>query len=201
MPESNTPNNKPSEDPPSELVVDLVNRQTRYPIQEERLREVAQQILIDAGYHQGHLSLAVVDDAEMHQLNRQYLQHDYPTDVLSFLLEESEDRIEGEVIVSADTAQREALRWDWLVNDELLLYVVHGTLHLTGMDDHEPEDRLAMRRAEAMYLARWGLQHRYDSEDAGADPGATETGVGAPECPGDQDRPQGDGAGEGEAAS
>jgi probable rRNA maturation factor len=88
MPESNTPNNKLSDDPPSDLVVDLVNRQTRYPIQEERLREVAQQILLDAGYPQGHLSLAVVDDAEMHQLNRQYLQHDYPTDVLSFLLEE-----------------------------------------------------------------------------------------------------------------
>jgi probable rRNA maturation factor len=201
MPESNTPNNKLSDDPPSDLVVDLVNRQTRYPIQEERLREVAQQILLDAGYPQGHLSLAVVDDAEMHQLNRQYLQHDYPTDVLSFLLEESGERIEGEVIVSADTAQREALRWDWLVNDELLLYIVHGTLHLTGMDDHEPEDRLAMRRAEAMYLARWGLQHRYDSEEVGGDPGATDTSAVEPACPGHQDRRQSDGDGEDEATS
>ena len=190
MPESNTPNNKPSEEPPSGLVVDFVNRQTRYPIQQDRLREVAHQILVDAGYSQGHLSLAVVDDSEMHQLNRQYLQHDYPTDVLSFLLEETDERVEGEVIVSADTAQREAERWSWLVNDELLLYVVHGTLHLTGMDDHEPEDRLAMRQAESKYLAQYGLEHRFDSEEqdeatpatdsAASDPAAKEVGPG--EC-------------------
>lgn len=173
MPESNTPNNRPSEEPPSGLVVDLVNRQARHPIQEERLKEVAHQILVDAGYSQGQLSLAVVDDEEMHQLNRQYLQHDYPTDVLSFLLEETEERVEGEVIVSVDTAEREAERWDWLVDDELLLYVVHGTLHLTGMDDHEPADRLSMRQAESNYLARYGLEHRYEpeaySEASGAD--------------------------------
>ena len=100
MPESNTPNNKPSEEPPSGLVVDFVNRQTRYPIQQDRLREVAHQILVDAGYSQGHLSLAVVDDSEMHQLNRQYLQHDYPTDVLSFLLEETDERVEARSLLA-----------------------------------------------------------------------------------------------------
>ena len=164
MLESNTPNNKRFEEPPSRMDIDFINRQSRHDIEEVRLCEASRKILNDAGFRVGQLSLAVVDDEEMQQLNRQYLEHDYPTDVLSFLLEDGEDSLEGEIIVSADTAAREAKRWNWPVNDELLLYVIHGTLHLTGMDDHEPEDRSQMRQAETHYLATFGLRHRFEEE-------------------------------------
>ena len=164
MPESNTPNNKRFEEPSSSMDIDFINRQSRHEIEEVRLCEASRQILNDAGFRSGQLSLAVVDDEEMQQLNRQYLEHDYPTDVLSFLLEDGEDFLEGEVIVSADTAAREARRWNWPVHDELLLYVIHGTLHLIGMDDHEPEDRSQMRQAETHYLAKFGLRHRFEEE-------------------------------------
>ena len=99
MPESNTPNNKRFEEPPSSMDIDFINRQSRHEIEEVRLCEASRQILNDAGFRSGQLSLAVVDDEEMQQLNRQYLEHDYPTDVLSFLLEDGEDFLEGEVIV------------------------------------------------------------------------------------------------------
>ena len=68
------------------------------------------------------LSVAVVDDPTIHELNRQFLDHDYPTDVLSFLLERDGDALEGEVVVSADTRGPRRSN-GWPADDELLLYV------------------------------------------------------------------------------
>ena len=100
----------------------------------------------------------------MHELNRQYLEHDYPTDVLSFVLEfdETSKSLDGEIIVSSDYAAREAARYGWTANDELLLYVIHGCLHLVGHDDTTPAAKRAMREAEVRLLAGFGLVHRYD---------------------------------------
>ncbi len=80
----------------------------------------------------------------------------------------------AQLLVSSDTADREAQQWGQTTDDELLLYVIHGTLHLVGFDDHEPDDAAAMRRAEAEYLSRWNVAHRgFDSpspEPAPPDP-------------------------------
>src|SRR5947209_17588936 len=99
----------------------------------------------------------------MHRLNRQYLQHDYPTDVLSFVLDQDAraKSLDGQIIVSSDYAAREAPRYGWTVDDELLLYVIHGTLHLVGHDDTTTEAKAAMRQAEARYLRRFDLEHRF----------------------------------------
>jgi probable rRNA maturation factor len=98
----------------------------------------------------------VVDDATMQQLNARYLQHDYPTDVLSFPLERSPTSLEGEIIVSAETATRESHRFGWTPAEEILLYLVHGTLHLIGYDDQTEEESRAMREKERTYLVRAG---------------------------------------------
>ena len=103
------------------------------------------------------VSVAVVDDPAIHRLNREFLQHDYPTDVLSFLLEREGDQLEGEVIVSSDTAVRSAAQYGWTPENELLLYVIHGTLHLVGYDDLQPELLAEMRRHEQHYLGHFGL--------------------------------------------
>ena len=92
--------------------------------------------------------MAAVDDRTIHQLNRRYLDHDYPTDVLSFVLEEGPGTVEGEIIVSGDTAAASAPGYGWPAQDELLLYVIHGMLHLVGYDDKSPADAARMRQAE-----------------------------------------------------
>ena len=93
----------------------------------------------------------------MHQLNREHLNHDYPTDVLSFVLERSESSLDGEVIVSADTAIARAAEFHLPPEDELLLYVIHGTLHLVGYDDKEASNRALMREQESRYLAKFDV--------------------------------------------
>ncbi|MEM1335695.1 MAG: rRNA maturation RNase YbeY, partial [Actinomycetota bacterium] len=119
---------------------------------------VAAEILADAGYAGGELSLAVVGDEAMHELNRRHLDHDYPTDVLSFVLDEAPGRLEGEVIVSADTAITNSGEYGWSPDDELLLYVIHGVLHLVGHRDKADDEVAAMRAAEERYLRLVGVE-------------------------------------------
>lgn len=133
--------------------VEIANRQKSRPVDKSRLRAAVKAVLTGEGMVDASISLAVVDDPEIHRLNVQFLQHDYPTDVLSFAFDHTDDSVDGEVIVSVDTAARLATELGHSPDDELLLYVVHGTLHLVGYDDHEDEDRAAMRARERHYLA------------------------------------------------
>lgn len=146
------------------LVIEIAADSLDRTVDEARLITAVRQVLAQAGIRRGEVSVAVVTDPEMHALNRQYLEHDYPTDVLSFVLEfdPGEGFLEGQIIASLDYAARQAERFGWVADDELLLYVIHGALHLTGHDDHTPAGRAAMRQAEAEHLARFGLQHRYE---------------------------------------
>ena len=141
------------------IAIHVTNQQT-LPVDETPLRRAVRLILQDASIAEAAVSLAIVDDPTIHKLNRQYLRHDHPTDVLSFLLERDERRLEGEIVVSAETAQRVAPQFGWSPADELLLYVVHGTLHLVGYDDQTSKQRSAMQAQEKACLARFGLQPR-----------------------------------------
>ena len=138
--------------------IEIANEQSALEVDEERLRAAAGAILADAAYREGELSIAVVDDPTIHDLNRRHLQHDYPTDVLSFVLEEGPGRLSGEVIVSADTATLNAAEYGWPAADELLLYVIHGVLHLVGYRDKADDEVAAMRAAETKYLRRVGVE-------------------------------------------
>lgn len=151
------------------LHISFTNEQSRVEIDAVMLRDAVRGVLTAERVRDAEISIAVIDDAKMHELNLRYLNHDYATDVLSFRLdEEGEERLEGEIIVSIDTAEREAAEYGWTRENELLLYVIHGALHLVGYDDEDLKDRKAMRAAEARHLARFGLTPRHD--DPLADP-------------------------------
>jgi probable rRNA maturation factor len=131
-------------------------------VDEERLRSAVQTVLHGESVESATISIAIVDDATIERLNRGYLKHDGPTDVLSFMLEADGTRLDGEVIVSAETAAKSAVHFGWDTGDELLLYVIHGTLHLLGHDDETSEARSAMRERERHYLSLFGVTPRHD---------------------------------------
>lgn len=118
------------------------------------LTQAVEMIAEDYGWDDGQISLAIVDDTEIHRVNRQFLNHDYPTDVISFDTTESEAFLEGEIVVSIDTAKRVAEEHGWNPNHELLLYIVHGMLHIIGLRDKSPKDIRAMREAERFYMEK-----------------------------------------------
>lgn len=113
------------------------------------------------------ISVALVDDPTIRALHREFQDQDSATDVLSFPLHDAEDEGPdvfdpdaegpgGEVVVSVDTARREAAARGVPFEAELSLYVIHGVLHIIGYDDLDDAARARMRAAEARHLAAAG---------------------------------------------
>jgi probable rRNA maturation factor len=138
----------------------LANEQSAHAVDEEQLLSAARRVLDDSPFKSATISVAVVDDPTIHALNRQFLEHDYPTDVLSFTLEDSGNHLDGEIILSADTAATAAEEHGTTAAHEQLLYVIHGMLHLVGYDDVAPADAERMRAAEQKYLRAAGGSER-----------------------------------------
>ncbi len=146
--------------PPSpQIVVEIADEQAHLPLDRRLVRKAVRRVLRDAGVCKARISVAVVDDATIARLNWQYLRHRGPADVLSFLLDES-DGLEGEVVVGAQTALRTAPQYGWPPHDELLLYVIHGTLHLVGHDDADAVLRAEMQEQETDILESLGITRR-----------------------------------------
>ena len=125
------------------------------------LRRALRQILEDHGL-EGTLSVVLVTDDDMCSLHDEFLGDPTPTDVLSFPLRTTDDEPTeesdspfGEVVVSVDTAAREAAKRGLPVAREVALYAIHGTLHLAGFDDHDSADRRVMRRLERRYVEHY----------------------------------------------
>jgi probable rRNA maturation factor len=109
------------------------------------------------------VSVLLVDDARIRQLNREWRHQDMPTDVLSWPQEEAGERavgaaltpdVLGDVAISLDTAARQAQARGWSLADETALLLVHGILHLLGHDDETEAGAEAMREIERGLLGK-----------------------------------------------
>lgn len=140
------------------ITVEIANQQTERKIDADRLKRAVSLVLGEHAVRDATISLAVVDDRLIHELNRRYLDHDDPTDVLSFVLEQRADHLDGEIVVNAEMAAARAPLFGWDAGDELLLYVIHGALHLVAYDDQSDADAAKMRQAELVFLKRLGVE-------------------------------------------
>jgi probable rRNA maturation factor len=100
-------------------------------------------------------SCVITNDKRLQELNRQFLNHNYPTDVLSFPQPNGSDEL-GEMAISIERADVQAQQYGHPLMDELRILILHGVLHLTGMD-HE-RDRGEMARAERRFRKELGLR-------------------------------------------
>lgn len=123
----------------------------------------ARRLLTAMGEDEAALSLSLVDDDAIRSLNRQYRGRDAATDVLSFPLEETiaPERMLGDVVISIETARRQADAYDAPLQRELYRLLIHGLLHLTGHDHVEPPERTLMRREERRLAAAIDLPWPY----------------------------------------
>jgi probable rRNA maturation factor len=122
---------------------------------EARVTGIAERVFAGEGKAWAHLSVVLADHETVLSLNKEWLDHDWNTDVISFLLEEAP--IEGEVYVDVETAAERHGEFDAPLTEEILRYVVHGILHLCGHDDASEEERAAMRVLEDRYLAGFAV--------------------------------------------
>ena len=133
------------------------------PIGEEAIQTAIAACLRGHSVRQARLGVAIVDDTTIADLNQTHLSHEGPTDVITFDMSDKADGqlIEGEIIMSGQTAAREAAVRGHDTADELALYAVHGVLHLLGYDDHQPEDARRMHEMEDEILTSIGFGRVY----------------------------------------
>lgn len=187
------------DEPEYDITIARVSRQAG--IDETLLIGVIENALRRQRVSRAVISVALVDDADMAQLNKRHLGHDGSTDVLTFNMSDDADGdptddkgaarpnlsgrdlprsehgqaaldhatrpvIEGEIVISVDTAAREADRRKHSLDAELALYAVHGTLHLLGHDDQDEEQAERMHTVEDEVLASAGLGRVYGTKPA-----------------------------------
>jgi probable rRNA maturation factor len=123
-----------------------------------RLKECARTVLTGEGIKEAKVSVAFVDDVTIAGLNKRFLDHEGPTDVITFPYSGAgAKKLEGEIVIGAEVAQREAAERRHDLQSELCLYVIHGVLHLCGYDDRTKRNAAEMRRKERQYLKQLNL--------------------------------------------
>ncbi|MBN1345238.1 MAG: rRNA maturation RNase YbeY [Phycisphaerae bacterium] len=145
------------------------NRHVDVPdVDDARIHRVVSHVLVAEDCRAAEISVAVLDAEGIRDLNARYLGHDDETDVLAFDLSDDYDgsgrgeeagsvpRLTGQVIVNADLARCRAAERGIEASAELMLYVVHGCLHLLGYDDHGDEPAARMHRREDELLQALG---------------------------------------------
>jgi probable rRNA maturation factor len=136
--------------------VSIASPQEHVELEYQRLKECARTVLAGEGIKEAKVTLAFVDDLTSAGLNKRFLDHEGPTDVITFPYSRGK-KLEGEVVIGVEVAQREAADRGHGVDSELCLYVIHGTLHLCGYDDRTSRDAAEMRKKERAYLKELGL--------------------------------------------
>ena len=145
------------------MKIQIENRQRTQKVRKLFLRKIARKILSVSGCPEAELSILIVDDAEIRIINRDYLQRDKPTNVISFAMREGEGGelcpdLLGDVVISAETAARDAAEAGIPYEHELLFLLLHGILHLLGYDHErsgvEEAERMEAREREVFALLR-----------------------------------------------
>lgn len=112
------------------------------------IKQVAQSY----GKKVGDIGYMFVDDEKILEVNREYLQHDYYTDIITFDYCE-DDELNGDLVISLETVRTNAELFGKTYEEELYRVIIHGVLHLIGINDKGPGEREIMEAAENKALA------------------------------------------------
>jgi probable rRNA maturation factor len=123
-------------------VIDVhVNEAQRVGVSAEEVERAVRETLSSEGIAEGEISVTFLSDARIQELNQQYLDHDFPTDVLSFALHDEGEPILGDVYIGADHALRQASELGLPLEEEVARLAIHGALHVLGYQHPEGKGR------------------------------------------------------------
>ena len=136
-------------------MVEIANLQKHYEINKSKIRKVVK-VVLNKEVKSAKLSIAFVDNEEIKRLNERFLGSNEVTDVIAFPLNNKEDILSGEIVISVETAVEVANRKKSNVEGEIILYLVHGILHLLGYNDNNKKKAKIMHEKESEILAFLG---------------------------------------------
>jgi len=122
------------------------------PIKKRQTTAWIKAVAADHGCQVGEIGYMFVDDEHILETNKQYLGHDYYTDIITFDYCEG-TRLNGDIVISLDTVRSNAEQFGKSYDDELHRVIIHGILHLCGINDKGPGEREVMEAAEDRALA------------------------------------------------
>ena len=144
------------------MKIDIQNLQSVAKIDKKKVIECVDRVLNAMGEKDAELSLMLVNDMYIRNLNWKYRRSDSATDVLAFPMRDARGLsgfVLGDVVISAETAQREARKRKKDFQEELDLYLIHGILHLLDYTDYEPIPRRRMFKRQNALLRSWERGH------------------------------------------
>lgn len=133
------------------MIIEIADLQKHYEIKRSKIKRAVMEVLSREG-KDARLSIAFVDNNEIKKLNKRYFDSDEVTDVISFPLSNNKNFLSGEIIVSVETAVDTAGERSISIEGEIILYIVHGILHLLGYDDDNERDAGIMHEEESKIL-------------------------------------------------
>ncbi len=125
---------------------------------EPRYSDWISRVIQSEGKKEGEISYVFCDDAYLHEINVQYLQHDTLTDIISFDYSLGNE-ISGDIFISVERVQENAIDFNVAFEEELLRVMAHGVLHYCGYKDKSPEDETLMRTKEEEKIAMFHVEH------------------------------------------
>jgi probable rRNA maturation factor len=129
------------------------------------LKTAMRALMRAAGEDGAGISVTIVDDAAIQRINHEHRGKDVPTDVLSFPLEPepfAHERLLGDIVISVETARRQAGDYDAPVQLEIYRLLIHGLLHVLGHDHEETHERMRMEAEERRLADAIGMPWPYD---------------------------------------
>ena len=145
------------------MSISIQNRQKLLTVDVGRVRQSLKRLLKELGCKDSEVSLLLVDDDQIREINKNYLQRDRPTNVISFAMTEGafgevHPEILGDIILSVETAARDAMACDIDFMDEVEFLLIHGLLHLLGYNHENVEsgeaEKMKKLERELFFLRR-----------------------------------------------
>lgn len=124
-------------------------------IPKKKLHHFVKLILEDLKLSLYSLELNFINSDKIIEINKQYLSHDYSTDIITFNYSDNKNRIDGEIFISVDDATENAAKYKVSYLEEIGRLIAHGVLHLIGFDDLTPGERKKMKNQENRLIKKY----------------------------------------------
>ena len=121
-------------------------------INEPLIKDWLKSVIISEGKIPGEIQYVFCDDKQLLEINKQYLNHDTLTDIITFPSSNNNNIISGEIYISIERVKENSKELNTNFSQEIQRVIVHGILHLIGYDDHSSSDKIQMRSKEDYYL-------------------------------------------------